>query len=60
MNGPIYLKGTYQNKGKVATFRMEIPAPIYGGDSMKLKASDFKWMYPTTQVWLPTASIKKG
>ncbi len=60
MNGPIYLKGTYQNKGKVAAFRMESPAPVYGGDSMKLKSSDFKWIYPTTQVWLPTASIKKG
>lgn len=60
MNGPIYLKGTYQNKGKVAVFRMATPAPVYGGDSMKLKASDFKWTYPTTQVWLPTSSIKKG
>lgn len=60
MNGPIYLKGTYQNKGKVAAFRMETPAPVYGGDSMKLKSSDFKWTYPTSQIWLPTASIKKG
>ena len=52
-HGPVYLRGTYSNKGKGPVFHMMHPSPVYGGDSMKLKKSDFKWEYSTSQIWIP-------
>lgn len=52
-HGPVYLRGIYSNKGKGPVFHMTHPSPVYGGDSMKLKNSDFKWEYPTSQIWIP-------
>ena len=59
-HGPIYLRGSFANKGKGPVFHMMHPAPVYAGDSMQLKKNDFKWEYSTSQVWLPKTTIQRG